>query len=383
MKYTNLSGDNHLSPMWYPKDLYQERLPAKFREAGPKVVETPEGTRWSWEGDIKTQSADGKDWAKCVAREFRRDNDPHAAGIEFPEIEEGLLGSDPRVMLPHMDMDGTYAAVYFGDQRKGTFKDPELEKAVYSVYNDWAVETSMLNPDRVIILPTVPSLHPEMGASEVYRLADKGARAVELCPFDTLVSDPAWEPMWTACEETGVVVCSHIGDKTGVSRPASGRKGLGLAHFSTVPFVIAQPLAHLIFGGVLERHPKLKYLFAECRIGWLPFQIQWLDRNYQLPDSEAPINMLPSEYIKRQVRFTFEEDHVGTKMLHDPEFYIRDTAIWGGDYPHGQGTWPWSEKAIDQMFQGLDEKTKQAIIWDRTAEWFAFKGPGSNGANGS
>jgi predicted TIM-barrel fold metal-dependent hydrolase len=380
VKYTNLSADSHLSTTWFPKDLYQSRLPAKLREAGPKVVETDEGTKWEWEGVIHGAAADGNDLRKHASQHFRSSRE---ADAEIFDIGDGKLGSDPDVMLEHMDLDGTYAAVYYGETRKEIFKDPELEIACHYAVNEWAVETSSKSPDRLIILPTLPTAYPDVCAAEVYRLAEMGTKAVEFVLWDAAepVFEEIWEPVWAAAEETNIVICSHIGDKKGTPRPPF-RRGARLAHYPQVPMVIVPHLGQLIFSGVFERHPKLRYSFGECRIGWIPFVIQWMDRTAKgrSMQTDTPLSMLPSEYIKRQITFTFEEDYVGTKMLMDPEFYIRDSAVWGSDYPHEQGTWPHSEETLDRLFEGVDDATRRTVVWDRTAAFFDIKGPEAEAA---
>ena len=100
---------------------------------------------------------------------------------------------------------------------------------------------------------------------------------------------------------------------------------------------------------------------------------RYLDAEEQ--QSDIKLSLLPSEYIKRQIIFTFEEDYLGAKMLSDPEFYIQDSAVWGSDYPHDQGTWPNSEKKLDEIFDGIDAKIRRAVVWDRTASFFKIKGP--------
>jgi uncharacterized protein len=375
VQYTNLSADCHLSPTLYPKDLWQSRLPARLREAGPKVVETDQGTMWSWEGELHGAAADGNDWAKHAKSHFRASRESGAAVYEVPE---GKLGWEPEVMLPHMDLDGTWAAVYYADTRKEPFQEAELEIASYRAFNDWALEVSSLSPERVIILPCLPTSYPEACAEEIGRLAKKGARAVEFVLFDVAVPvlDEAWEPIWATAEEADIVLCSHVGDKKGVARPEFHR-GARLAHYPQAPLTITPHLPKLIFSGVFDRHPKLRYSFAECRIGWLPFFISWMDRTAeQRPmQTDVKLSQMPSEYIRQQITFTFEEDYVGTRLLNDPFFFLQDCAVFGSDYPHEQGTWPNSDSKLDSMFEGVDPKIRQKVVWDRTAEFFKIKGP--------
>jgi len=381
MRYTNMSADCHLSRLWFPKDLFQSRLPAKLRDIGPKVVETDKGTMWEWEGTLQCPAADGKDFTKYAKSSFRSSRSKNA---QIVEISEGKLPSHPDIMLSHLDMDGTYAGVFFTyETRKASFKEPELEKAFWQAHNDWVMEISAAAPDRLIVLPTLPTSYPAFCVQELNRMAKKGAKAVEFPVFDVAepIYEEIWEPVWAAAEETDTVICSHVGDKKGVLRPPF-RRGARLAHYPQAPKSIGPHLAQLIFSGVFDRHPRLRYCFAETRLGWIPFDIQWMDRTFEQrysdaeePQSDVKLSLLPSEYIKRQVIFTFEEDYLGAKMLADPEFYIQDSAVWGSDYPHDQGTWPNSEEKLDEIFKGIDANIRRTVVWERTASFFKIKGP--------
>ena len=371
--YKYISADNHMDLLWYPKGIIQDRIPSKFKEQAPKVVETESGTFWEWEGKLRGPSADGKDNAKHLKR-----------FSDVVEVAEGSLPpSNPQILLNHMDVSGTYAGVFYGATRKWDFENPDLQKAVYRAFNDFAMEVSSVSPDRIIILPWLNVRFPETCAEEVYRLANMGAKAVELSPHDVAepLFSPVWEPVWAAAEETGLPICSHIGDASGTPYPPN-EYGQSLAHFSQVPInPMSKYIAQYVFSGMLERHPGLRVSIAECRIGWLPFLFSWMDRCHRdrLPDPTTPLPMKPSEYIKRQMTFTFEEDYVGAKMLQDPFYYIQDTAIWGADYPHEQGqTWPDPEPAMAKMFEGADPALKQAVVWDRSAKLFGIRGPGSS-----
>ncbi len=370
--YKYISADNHIDLVWYPRDVIQSRIPAKFKDAAPKVVESDKGTAWQWEGDIHAFAADGKDWPKYAKR------------FDPVEVEEGKLPpSDPDVLLQHMDIGELYAGVFYGNTRKWTFKDKELEKAVYRAFNDWAMETCARAPDRLFVLPWLHAAFPETCAAELRRLADQGVRAVELSPNDMAegVWSPVWEPVWEAAVETGTTVCTHIGDAAGTPYPPN-EHGQSLAHFSQVPFNPAgKHIAQFVFSGIFDRHPSLHVSVAECRIGWLPFLFQWMRRchNDRMPDSIHPLKEDPLVYLQRNMSFTFEEDYIGAKMIPDPEFLIRDSVIWGCDYPHEQGqTWPDATPAMERMFTGTDPDLVHEVVWARAQRIFGIHGP--NGA---
>ena len=154
-------------------------------------------------------------------------------------------------------------------------------------------------------------------------------------------------------------------------------RGSLLAHYSVVPFVAAKPVAQLVFSGAFERHPNLRFCFAECRVGWLDFLISWMDRQIheREPDPTAKLNLMPSEYIKRQMRFTFEDDLIGARLVARDWSYIQDSAMWGGDYPHGQGIWPDTDAVFDEIFKGMDPGLRREVTCDRVARFYNIKMP--------
>jgi predicted TIM-barrel fold metal-dependent hydrolase len=370
MPYRYISADNHLQIEYAPKDTFTKRLPAHFKEQTPRVEETANGTRWVVEGRPVTPAADGND------REFLNKRFTNL-GVEIPGDK---LAAHPDVLLEHMDLSDTYAGVFYGGAtRKWAFKDAELEKAVYRAYSDYVMEINSVARDRLIVLPWLNARHPETCAPEIFRLAKLGAKAVEWSVNDAGVPvySTEWEPLWAAAEETGIVICSHVGDKAGTPYPPN-EYGQSLAHFSQVPFnPMGKFIAQFVFSGMFERYPRLHVSIAECRIGWLPFLFQWMDRCYtdRLPDSIVPLEELPTHYVKRNMSFTFEEDYVGTTMLAFPEMVIADTAIWGGDYPHPQGTWPDITPSLDNMFKHLDQETKHEVLFGRAQRIFNIDGP--------
>lgn len=370
MPYRYISADNHLQIEYAPKDTFSKRLPAALRGVGPHVEETPNGTRWVVEGQPVTPAADGND-RELLNRRFSN------LGVDIPD---GKLAADPSVLLDHMDLSDTYAGVFYGGMtRKWAFKDPELEKAVYQAYSDYAMELSNTARDRLLVLPWLNAKHPETCAPELYRLAKLGAKAVEWSVNDAgaPVYSPDWEPLWAAAAETGVVLCTHIGDAAGTPYPPNER-GQSLAHFAQVPFnPMGKFIAQFVFNGMFERYPELHVSVAECRIGWLPFLFQWMDRCYKdrLPDAIVPLQERPTHYVRHNMSFTFEEDYVGTTMLTFPEMTIGETAVWGGDYPHPQGTWPDITPSIDAMFAHLDAELKHEVLFSRAQRIFGINGP--------
>ena len=120
-----------------------------------------------------------------------------------------------------------------------------------------------------------------------------------------------------------------------------------------------EPLAAVIFSGALERHPRLKIVIAETGIGWLPYMLERMDDTYRkfLDAGEfwrthggLRLTMPPSAYFRRQVWATFQTDLVGLRLV---DMLGEDRVMWASDYPHADSTWPDSQQAIEENFNGV------------------------------
>ncbi len=123
--------------------------------------------------------------------------------------------------------------------------------------------------------------------TELSRLAAKGGvRQVTLmiANINPKLDDPAWEPLWTALEETGIILSWHI--TVFVGKPSDRAAGKAASVFENTKFFMAnflEPFVDLFAWGILERHPKLNMVMAEAGTGWLP----WLVAGARLPPLAA------------------------------------------------------------------------------------------------
>src|SRR5436305_520855 len=138
---------------------------------------------------------------------------------------------------------------------------------------------------RLIPLPLIPLWDPGLAAMEVRRNADRGARAVcfsEIPPFLGLPSihDPAnyWDPFFGACEETGTVICMHIGSSSKMpSTSADAPPAVG----STITFANACfSLVDWLMCGAFTHFPNLEIAYSEGQIGWIPYILQRADAGW-------------------------------------------------------------------------------------------------------
>jgi uncharacterized protein len=148
----------------------------------------------------------------------------------------------------------------------------------------------------------------------------------------------------------------------------TGRRGSGvsfqniLRSYMTLPHSIQISFADLVLGGVLERHPRLKFVSAENDISWLPHFCYRIDHAYDRLRHFEGVNLplKPSEYMKRQVwaTFQFETSNVGFTCAE----YGADKLMWSSDYPHTDSPWPRSRELIETWISTIGESQKQQKV---------------------
>ncbi|HKN90145.1 MAG TPA: amidohydrolase family protein, partial [Acidimicrobiia bacterium] len=159
---------------------------------------------------------------------------------------------------------------------------------------------------------------------------------------------PRYEPIWSALEELEMPVATHTaispvtkhmatGTLTAVPHPACALPIMTAQAF----FFTQQILTHLIWGGVLERHPNLHVALTEQGSGWVISALRGMDysweSSYLRRDVREVVRRKPSEYFARQV-------HLGSSLFSLAEANARhdigvDKICIGMDYPHHEGTW--------------------------------------------
>src|SRR2546428_5488764 len=144
MEYRIISADDHIDLPWLPKDLWEKRVPAQWRQRGPKVVDTPDGQFWVC-GDERWDSWGGRKGA-AGAMGGRR-----LALERGGVLEPGVLRPTTTALrLADMDRDGVDATVMYGPIVPLLIGDPELRKVCYRAYNDWLAGVFATPAQRVL-----------------------------------------------------------------------------------------------------------------------------------------------------------------------------------------------------------------------------------------
>ena len=367
VKYTFISVDDHLME---PKHTFEGRLPAKLQERAPRVVETEEGHEvWMFEDTPYFQVG-----FMCVAGRPREDH--RFEPSRYEEVRPGCYRIEDRIK--DMDIGGIWASVNFpsgvtgfGGTLFSEAKDPELGQACVRAWNDWLFEEWYSPfPDRIVPLGITYLADAEAGAAEIRRNAERGFRAVTLPEQPHRqglppVFDPHWEPIIRACAETETVLNLHVGS-SGFADMPPGAPMLELGATLFGPMALTS-CAEWLWSGWPARHPDLKIAMSEGGIGWVAMLMDRLDDimtrsgyGSGWPDPKTT----PTEVLARNFWFCMIED-ASTIVTRDRIGV--DNILFESDYPHGDGTWPDTQKVIDEVLGGLPVEEIRKITHENAA----------------
>jgi predicted TIM-barrel fold metal-dependent hydrolase len=376
-----ISLDDHVVE---PADLWSSRLPARYREVGPRIVYAPSGDPILEGGNyIEEPGTEGPDVAwwfyedhkysvkRLIAAAGYPAEEIDTKGVTFDEMRPGCY--EVRARLDDMTVNHVQASLCFPNyprfcgQRFLHGNDKDLALLCVKAYNDWQIdEWGAASGGRLIPACLVPLWDVNLAVEEVRRNAARGARVVAFSEIPAWLGLPSihshyWEPFFAECAETGTVVAMHIGSgtKTLITSADAPEAVQATAIFTNS----AASLVDFLFSGVLDRHPALQLLYAEAQIGWIPYVLERVDDVWEThrgwANTKTNTPEPPSTYYYRQITSCFFKDHAGLEQL---DRVGRDNVAFETDYPHQDGTWPHTEAVAQQHFGHLDPATIHQIV---------------------
>ncbi len=292
-------------------------------------------------------------------------------GLGFEALPKGQW--DGAAHLADMQSDGLDAAVMYPGVagRLYTLPDREVALSCFRAYNDWLLdEFCAPDPARLIGMALIPTDDgAEAMLAEAKRVVGKGARGVFL-PYTSSkgLYDPFYDPLWQLLSECGVVASLHNFGGTPPPTP-EGVEPTNLRASTTVGsfFSAPGPLTHLIFVGVFERFPELKFIAAEVNVGWVPYWLQQMhmtiERQYMKGGIWYPYlpTRTPEQYVGNNLFFTVLDDYLGFRMMKE-DARLAAATMWSVDYPHSVSLWGQNREFIAQLTEGMDPQTRFNIL---------------------
>ncbi|MGP3960970.1 amidohydrolase family protein [Nonomuraea sp. 3N208] len=271
----------------------------------------------------------------AAARELdARRNGPEALAVNAAMIRERIAKlADVKARLVTMDAAGVdVQLVSPSPSHYHYWADPELARTVWRIANDGTAEHCAQAPDRLRGLGLVPLQHPGLAVEALDHALSLGLLGVEISSHapGRELSDPAYEPLWARAEEAGAVLFLHPFGCTLDERLDQWY----LSNSVGQPVENAVALSHLIFAGVLDRHPDLKIIAAHGG-GYLPTHIGRADHAWRArPDAHTCAHE-PSAYLRRLYFDSLVHDlHVLRELVRAAG---ADRVLLGSDFPFDMG----------------------------------------------
>jgi len=257
----------------------------------------------------------------------------------------------------------------------GMHPQVEMEVVIGNAFNKWLTEEVLPHDPRIKAMLYIPFNHPEASLKAVEMYADNPSIigfSVTSTRFRAVNHD-SYMPLYSAIQATGKPLAFHSGFHWGDQSMQQCNKFISMHAISFVYYNIIH-MTNWIMNGLPERFPKLKLVWIESGLAWVPFLMQRLDSEFMMRSSEAPLlKRKPSEYMREMfyssqplersnielTEATFKAMKAETQLL-----FASDWPHWDFDLPNSITTLPF-----------LDEEAKRNILGFNSARLFNLEVP--------
>jgi predicted TIM-barrel fold metal-dependent hydrolase len=331
------SADNHIS---VADDIFYERFPEDLKEKAPRI--------WYEDGaymvGLKGRSMLPGDFSRVL--------------MQYDDLA-GAATNDIDARIRELAEDGVDKELAFPNAVLALFHypDKELRERVFRIYNEYMAELQERSSGHFHGVGLINWWDSAGARRTLTELKALGLKTF-LLPLNPGKDDdgniidfsaPVQDPVWDEIEEAGLPVTHHIGE-TPPKTPCAVN-GLVVGMMVNVDSFREQ-FAKYIFGGILDRHPKLRIGWFEGGIAWVPTALQ--DGEHLL----ASYRHMMSHQLEHDIRHywdrnmwaSFMVDPVGLRLVDQIGV---DKVMWSSDYPHNESTFGYSEKSLAAVVEAV------------------------------
>jgi predicted TIM-barrel fold metal-dependent hydrolase len=356
-----ISADSHVME---PRDLWERALGERYGHHTPRIVRHHAGR----EG---TFFYTGRQVLKVT------ESDLSAQKIGFQEA-----GYKPDVRVEFQKRAGVEAEILNATLMLLIMQGTQLNvvRAAARVFNDWLAEFCSYDKKRLLGVAMIPMDDPDWAKDELERVLNKGLRGaiIHLIPPEGCAPyrDPIYDRFWACAQETGTPITLHI---------ITGRVPDPL-HFHTkeeqgesprtqieLMYEVMGVLANeFIFGGILDRFPKLQLASSEFEIAWIPSFMWRIDQmqddfgaRLQLP----ALQMRASDYMRERIWHGIIDDPHGADAIRHIGV---DRILWGSDFPHVRSIGLDAHSRLGKLFETLTPAERGKVVADNVVKLYGI-----------
>ncbi|MCY0894839.1 MAG: amidohydrolase family protein [Alicyclobacillaceae bacterium] len=317
---------------------------------------------------LKNMNAGAFDFPKS-----RYNNPNYVLRLDAVTPDSGVPGSDPEFLTQDLfDRFHTkFGILNVGHGSMSAYHNVDMAISYSSACNDWLYDTWVESDPRYKMTMVVPTLDPTATVTEIERVGQKsGIVGINLQNVNIPLGNRFFWPVYQIAEEYGLPIVLHPdAEGSGEYAPTQsvGPASTYTEWHTTLSLVAQRQIMSLVCEGVLEKFPKLKFVFVEYGFAWLPSVMWRLDKNWKGLRDEIPwVKMLPSDYIRRNIR-------LGTQPMEEsfhPKDIVtlvqmakaEDMLVFASDYPH------WDGEYSPKVFAAFPDDMKRKIFYDNASQ---------------
>ena len=363
-----------------PPDLWTSRAPARLKATAPRVARDDQGREhWVVDRDMVLGPV-----GYCVIRKDGSKANGRISLDTFAELHPGA--SEAKARLRFMDEHGLTMQVLYPNILgfTGSFvmniKDVDLRNFCVTAYNDGIAALQEEGEGRLLPQALLPIWDVDLAVKELIRCHEQLrlsgivlTDSPEVWGLPTL-SEPHWDPIWSEAEARHLPINFHIGGGAGLGTLWAGMsEAAAIAAMSSLADLgNMRCIVNLIFSGLLDRFPSLKFVSVESGIGWIPFLIELAE--YQVDENGVTgLSLRPREYFRRQIyaSYWFESD-VKTSL----EKLGEDNLMFETDFPHPTCLYPRIADKVQQTLAGLEPRVQRKVLYENAQRVYNVALPG-------
>ncbi len=347
-----VSCDNHFS---VGEDIWFQRFPSHLRDKAPRV----------WKGDgFWDMGIDGKSFYP-----------PRV--LKVLPLAEGRRGSfDLQSRLKDMADEGIDKELVYPNGVLLMLHHSDLQVREWSIriYNEYVAELQRQAPGRFYAVGFINYWDPAKTRASIDELKALGLKTflLPLAPKNDVEGNQIFyaadkmEYLWGAIEDSGLPIAFHIGEAAGPNA-RNENPIAALQNFSPFRKVVAE----MIFGGILDRHPRLRMSFAEGGMNWVASVLQDAEMIHSVQHSilEWKQQHEISYYWRKHMWASFMSDAIGWRLI---DLIGTDRVMWSSDYPHAESTFGFTRSSMQEVVDAVSEGDARKILGGTAIELYNF-----------
>ena len=338
-------------------DLWEKRLPSKFSDICPRLVETSDGVAWTAAHKIGTAPG-----YKTVFASPHM----HAAKRVARSDVVWLSSAEGRRWIQDRDEVAGEVLYSLGDvwEMINASGNNEFIVACHSAYNDWLAELCAASPERFAGVAKIPPTGIKDATSELKRATeDLSLRGAVL---DVWPAGKDCPPAMKECESFWEVAAA-LDVPISIYRPLDGNKPATDLVEPGMPPEYHLSLNQIIYANIPDRHPNIRFVSLAPNAGWAPALFEQINEGYMRTSSLRKVNLgnldlYPSDYLRRFFWFVTQDDRTA---LFNRRYFGESHLMWGSFAFMGQDSvWPNTRELFERVTTNLPEDYKSFLAHD-------------------